>query len=144
MIARLIKIVLCFTITFTFAQDNAINNTNNKGTYLNLKVDGMHCAGGCARFVQNQLNNNDGITALVDFKNSKALVEYDSDLFSEKEIIKLINGYQGGKFTASLLEKKSPTCSKGKQCCQKTGKSNPNCDNKNKGCCASNNKKIKK
>jgi len=146
MIVRLIKIALCFIISISFAQENTLVN-NQKGTYLNLKVEGMHCAGGCAKFVENSLNRNTGISALVDFNNSKALIEYDQSLFSDQDIITMINSYQGGKFTASLLDNKNiTTCSKGKQCCQKTGKLNPNCDNKNKGCCASKkcNKKNKK
>ena len=67
------------------------------------------------------------------------------NMFSEEEIVAIINNHQGGKFTASLLDTNTATtCSKGKQCCQKTGKSNPNCDNKNKGCCSSANKQCKK
>ena len=140
MMKRLIKLFLCFTISISFAQDSK---------YINLKIDGLHCANGCARYVQTELNKNDGITALVDFTNKQALVEYDPSIYSDNKIIDIINDYQGGKFTASLLEEskeesKNLTCSKGKQCCQKTGKLNPNCDKKNKGCCASKNKKRTK
>ena len=105
MIVRLIKIALCFIISISFAQENTLVN-NQKGTYLNLKVEGMHCAGGCAKFVENSLNRNTGISALVDFNNSKALIEYDQSLFSDQDIITMINSYQGGKFTASLLDNK--------------------------------------
>lgn len=129
MIKKLIKLFLCVGITICSAQDN---------TYINLKIDGLHCAAGCARYIQTELNKNDGITALVDFNNKQAIVEYDPKIYSEDKIITIINGYQGGqKYRASLITSNPVACSKGKQCCKKTGKPNPLCDNKSKGCCAS-------
>ena len=129
MMKRLIKLFLCFTISISFAQDSK---------YINLKIDGLHCANGCARYVQTELNKNDGITALVDFTNKQALVQYDSNIYSDKKIINIINGYQGGKkYRASLMTNDASTCSKGAECCKKTGKPNPSCDNKAKGCCSS-------
>ena len=138
MIKKLIKLFLCFGVTISFAQDNK---------HINLKIDGLHCAAGCARYVQTELNKNDGITALVDFNNKQAIVEYDPNIYSEDKIITIINGYQGGKkYKASLITSNPVTCSKGKKCCKNTGNPNPLCDNKSKGCCASAqcSKKIKK
>ena len=132
---KIIKFFLCFAIGISFAQDNmSSNNSNSK--YLNVKIEGMHCAGGCAKYIESKLNNTEGIVAMVNFANSRALIEYDTKLFSDQSIIDIINNYQNGKFTASLFNNSTQACSKGKQCCQKTGKSNPNCDNKKKGCCA--------
>ena len=129
MIKNLIKLFLCFTISFSFAQDSK---------YVNLNIDGLHCAAGCAKFVQTELNKNQGITALVNFGNKQAIVEYDADLYSDDAIIAMINSYQGGeKYTASLVNNGAHSCSKGAQCCKKTGKNNPSCDNKAKGCCSS-------
>ena len=43
MMNKLIKLILCFTISISFAQDNA--NSNNSGSkYVNIKIEGMHCA----------------------------------------------------------------------------------------------------
>ena len=90
------------------------------------------------------MNQNDGISAAIDFQNSSATIIYDSESFSEVKILEMINGYRDGKFTASLVENKSKQCSKGKECCQKTGKLNASCDNKNKGCCTSSKKGVSK
>ena len=141
MLNKLIKIFLCFSISFTFAQDNT---SNLKLSSLDVKIAGMHCAGGCAKFVENSLNNNDGISAVVDFPKGSASIEYDPNLFSTKDILNMINGYQGGKFRASKLKTKSIQCSKGKACCQKTGVANAACDNKQNGCCAGSGKECKK
>jgi len=105
----------------------------------------MHCAGGCAKSIERQLNNTDGVTAMVSFANSQALIEYDTQNFSDESILDIINNYQDGKFTASLINDTAHKgCSKGAKCCQKTGKLNPTCDNKNKGCCAGSKTACKK
>lgn len=135
MINKTIKIFLCLAIGISFAQDN-VNSNNSGSKYLNVKIEGMHCAGGCAKYIENKLNNTEGIVAMVNFTNSRALIEYDTKLFSDQSIVEIINNYQNGKFTASLFNNSPTTCSKGAKCCQKTGKLNPNCDNKTKGCCA--------
>ena len=111
MINKLIKIFLCFTISISFAQDNA-NSSNIKSKYVNVQIEGMHCAGGCAKYIENQLNNTEGLVAMVNFANSQALIAYDTQLFSDGDVVDIINTYQGGKFKASLLDAKKSTCSK--------------------------------
>lgn len=126
MMTKILKLFLCCAISFSFAQNN---------TLVNIKIDGMHCAGGCAKMIENSLNQNDGISAAVDFQNASATIIYDSESFSEVRIVEMINGY--GRGTASLVGTKSKECSKGKECCKKTGKTNASCDNKSQGCCSS-------
>tara|TARA_B100000965_G_C19401741_1_gene673565 strand:+ start:379 stop:858 length:480 start_codon:yes stop_codon:yes gene_type:complete len=135
MITKIFNLFLFCAISFSFSQNS----------FLNLTINGMHCAGGCAKAIENTLNKNDGITAAVNFTAQSASIIYDSEKFSENDIIRMINKYRDGKFTASssTSDKTKNSCSKGKNCCQKTGKNNPTCDNKSKGCCASSQKKTK-
>ena len=122
MITKIFKIFVFFAFTLVYSQSN---------TALNIVIDGMHCAGGCAKMIENSLNQNQGITAVVDFQKSAASIIYDADLYSENNILSMINGYRDGKFKASLNSAQKQ-CSKGKKCCQKTGSINANCDNKSK------------
>ena len=120
---KALKILLIFSITFSFAQDY---------TPLNLSIKGMHCAGGCAKMIENSLNQNEGISAAVNFNTSSASIIYDKNIVSEVAIIDMINGYRSGKFVATNQNQlKSSTtknsCSKGKNCCQKTGIANASC-----------------
>jgi len=133
-----ITIILCFIFSCTFAQTKVAEENQSSG-FKEFKIDGMHCAGGCARYIQTELNRHPDIVALVDFANSKAIIEYNTNDLTDGDIINMINSYHGGqKFTASVMSlSNSKTCSKGANCCQKTGKINPSCDNKAKGCCAS-------
>lgn len=123
MMKKIFNLFFVFAISLCFAQTN---------TSLNLTIEGMHCAGGCAKMIENSLNQNDGILAAVDFQNSSAAIIYDSEKFSEAEIVTMINGYRGGKFTALApnVSNKSTkaACSKGKNCCQKSGKKDASCD----------------
>ena len=125
MMKKIFKLFFVFAISCAFAQNN---------TSLNLTIEGMHCAGGCAKMIENSLNQNEGISAAVDFQNSSAAVIYDAERFSKTEIVDMINGYRGGKFKASLpnVSNKSniaTNCAKGKNCCQKTGKKDSTCSN---------------
>ena len=125
MMKKIFNLFFVFAISLCFAQTN---------TSLNITIEGMHCAGGCAKMIENSLNQNEGISAAVDFQNSSAAIIYDSELFSKTEIVEMINGYRGGKFTASLSGSnnkldQSSNCSKGKNCCQKTGKKDASCSN---------------
>ena len=140
---KLIKYFLCLVVGFSFAQDNMNSNTASS-KYLNVKIDGMHCLMGCAKSIEKKLNDTEGIVAMVNFNNSRALIEYDTKMYSDQAVVDIINNYQNGKFKASLFASTPNTCSKGKQCCQKTGKLNSSCDNKSKGCCAGASKKNSK
>ena len=71
---KALKIFLIFSITFSFAQNY---------TPLNLSIKGMHCAGGCAKMIENSLNQNKGISAAVNFNTSSASIIYDKDITSE-------------------------------------------------------------
>ena len=55
MINKLIKFLLCLTISFSFAQDSA-NSMKSTSKYVNVKIEGMHCAGGCAKSIERELN----------------------------------------------------------------------------------------
>ena len=130
----LILIFFSFGLTLGLSQDTQSNSK------MTVNIEGMHCYMGCAKSIESKLNNIYGVTAAVDFENTLANIEFDSSLLSEAQIIDVVNSMQDGKFTASLkstASKSTKQCSKGKNCCQKTGKAVASCDNKSKGCCAS-------
>jgi len=147
MASKLIKIFLCFAICISFAQDD-VNSKVLESVSVNLKIDGMHCAFGCAKSIENALNSNDGMEASIEFVDSStpgnASITYNPNLFTDNQILDMINSYQGGKYQATLFTNQEPACSKGKKCCQKTGKLNADCDKKDQGCCAGSKKKCKK
>ena len=117
---------------FSFSQDNEVT----------IKIDGMHCAAGCAMYIQDQLNKMDGIVeASIDFNESIGLVKFN-DKTKQKKIINFVNELKGGAYNASIFKKKD--CSKGKSCCKVTGKKNAACDKKSSGCCSSSKRECSK
>lgn len=58
---------------------------------LYLEIKGMHCQAGCANGIDAMLKEQDGIIkSETSFDRSSAVIEYDSDLISEKKIVELI------------------------------------------------------
>ena len=134
--------ILLFLISFSFI---GVSQNTDSGTLLAVKIDGMHCAGGCAMSIERTLNNTVGITdANVDFSSSVAMIEYDPSI-DEITILTLIREMKGGAYDVSLLSNEGPTtkkCSKGKQCCKVSGKVNSDCDQKSSGCCSGSKKEC--
>lgn len=65
-------------------------------------IDGMVCAMGCAKTIQDELAETNGVAACeVDFESGKAHVEYDKTQLSENDIIALIEGMADGQYKVS-------------------------------------------
>lgn len=70
---------------------------------VDLSVDGMMCSHGCVSTIEKALGNTEGVSyASVNFDESSAKVEFDSEEISEEEIIEVINGLHDGIYTAKL------------------------------------------
>lgn len=63
-----------------------------------MKVDGMTCAMGCAKTIENKLAGLDGVQkATVDFDAKIATIEYDGAVQSIESLSKTIEGVADGK-----------------------------------------------
>ena len=140
MITRIgfLSTALILFISFTasvFSQKNTVN----------VKIDGMMCQAGCAMFIESELEKMKGVVeASIDFNKAEGEIILKKRT-SESNIISQINNLKGGAYKASvinnvtnqnILKSGNKSCSKGKSCCQKTGKKVASCDNKTKGCCS--------
>lgn len=138
------KLISSFLIIFSFSllsfSQGSESSITSSTEVMAVKIEGMHCAGGCAMAVQKVLNNTNGVLAAnVDFGSSMAMIEYDSSV-KQDEIMSLLENYRAGVYEITLVsstDKASKSCSKGKQCCKVNGKINSNCDKKASGCCSS-------
>ena len=64
---------------------------------INLKIEGMHCAG-CSTRLEKVLNNLDGVKeAHVSLEQKNAQIQYDESIISVQEIKEAIEdaGFQG-------------------------------------------------
>lgn len=72
-----------------------------------MKIDGMTCAIGCAKTIENKLSGLDGVQkATVDFEKKEATIEYDGAVQSVESLTKTIEGVADGK-TYKVTEAKS-------------------------------------
>jgi mercuric ion binding protein len=102
---------------------------------MTMNIEGMTCAMGCARAIEVELNNIEGVEgAKVDFESENATLSYNRSLTSESSIVDFVNNYRSGTYKASAVAAKkcSANCTK------------PCCDKAKKACCASKKKSCSK
>lgn len=103
-----IAIVSCKKETESIQGANATNEVvtaNNKvskpvadAKKATMKVDGMTCAMGCAKTIENKLAGLDGVQkATVNFDAKVATIEYDGAVQSIETLSKTIEGVADGK-----------------------------------------------
>ena len=63
-----------------------------------FKIDGMTCAIGCAKTIEEELNGLDGVkTAKVDFENKSATISFDKTILTPAIITKVVQATGDGK-----------------------------------------------
>lgn len=69
-----------------------------KAETTSFKIDGMTCAMGCAKTIENKLAGLDGVQkATVDFENKTATVEYDAALLTPEKLVETVEAVADGK-----------------------------------------------
>jgi len=71
---------------------------------VKMEVEGMTCAMGCAKFIEDKVGGMDGIvTSTVNFENKIATFEFDKSTTTPKAIQEFINNIQEGQYKAKTL-----------------------------------------
>jgi len=140
-------LVLVFSIAScsqSTAQSTDVDQQAVKSSSLSMNIEGMTCAMGCARALEVELNNLDGVEkAKVNFEDSNATLAYNASLTSETAIVAFVNSYRKGAFTATPQASTNSCCSAAKKVCSAEEKakcedSKVKCDKSaDKSCCAS-------
>tara|TARA_B100000214_G_C23876582_1_gene585237 strand:- start:175 stop:684 length:510 start_codon:yes stop_codon:yes gene_type:complete len=125
----------------TTAQSTDTTQEVVKNSVMTMSIEGMTCAMGCARTIEAELKNVEGVnSAIVDFESAIASVEFNSGLVSEAGLIDFVNDYKEGSYKATSKSTKKACCaSKNKACSsnnktakEKEGKSCSEQENSNK------------
>ncbi len=75
---------------------------------LNLAVDGMVCAVGCAKGIESKLTEMTGVSSCkVDYEGKKAFIEYDKATITEDMIISTIHKMNDGQYKTSKISEKA-------------------------------------
>ena len=73
---------------------------------VHLKVEGMTCAIGCAKTIEEELGGLEGVQkATVDFDSKKATVVFDKSIQNQDNLTKVVEATADGKTYKVVLPK---------------------------------------
>jgi copper chaperone CopZ len=108
------KVLLFSTIgLLTVSMYSCSESTEEISTEINAdnvvtadyNVEGMVCAMGCAKTIQDELSAMNGVASCeVSFENGTAHVEFDKTQLSENDVIAAIEGMADGKYKVNKNE----------------------------------------
>ncbi|WP_317245535.1 heavy-metal-associated domain-containing protein [Flavobacterium amniphilum] len=88
-------------IAETSSEEGTQNETSKvvaKAETTSFKIDGMTCAMGCAKTIENKLAGLDGVQkATVDFEKKTATVEYDAAVQTPEKLVETVEAVADGK-----------------------------------------------
>lgn len=72
---------------------------------VNMKIEGMVCAMGCAKFIEDKVAAMDGVVqSKVNYEAGTANFEFDQTVLSAKDIESFINEIHDGQYKAEISE----------------------------------------
>jgi len=104
----------------TTAQSADVTQEVVKNSIMAMGIEGMTCAIGCAKAIETELKNVDGVSsAVVDFDSATASIEFNPGLVSEAGLLDFVNDYRDGSFKATTMAAKKSGKSKTSCCASK-------------------------
>ena len=104
----------------TTAQSAGVTQEVVKNSTMAMGIEGMTCAMGCAKAIETELKNVDGVnSAVVDFESATASIEFNPGLVSEAGLLDFVNDYRDGSFKATTMAAKKSDKSKTSCCASK-------------------------
>jgi len=110
--------LICLLVITSFAisscnlekKASTITNSVANKQQVSLAISGMTCEIGCAKTIQSKLSKKEGVlNAKVIFKDSIAIIEFNKELTSNKELISMNNGIAGCKMYKASEDSKKAT-----------------------------------
>lgn len=76
---------------------------------VDMKVEGMVCAMGCAKFIEDKVADLDGIVlSQVNFEEGIAHFELDQSVITPEEVERFIDDIHDGQYEAEILTEEEP------------------------------------
>lgn len=103
------KINLLALVLVLFSSCGAESSKDDSGVLANtscvLSIEGMMCKKGCKATIQQKLSNTNGVVAcVVEYEEKKVVIDFDNNVVTAKELIKVVNEIAGGIYKSSLLD----------------------------------------
>jgi len=106
---RNLSLILSFSILGLFACQQAEKKqaeitAEARMASVEMKVDGMVCAMGCAKFIENKVAEEAGVnSSKVDFESETAYFTYDANQWTAEELEQFINDIHDGQYKATIV-----------------------------------------
>jgi copper chaperone CopZ len=106
---RNLSLILSFSILGLFAcqqaeEKKAEITAEPQLASVEMKVEGMVCAMGCAKFIQDKVAEEAGVTeSKVDFESETAYFTYDANQWTAEELEQFIDGIHDGQYDATIV-----------------------------------------
>ena len=70
-----------------------------------LSIEGMMCEKGCKTTIQQKLSNTSGVVSCaVEYESKTVIIDFDNNVVTSKELIRVVDEIAGGIYRASLLD----------------------------------------
>ena len=70
-----------------------------------LSIEGMMCEKGCKTTIQQKLSNTNGVVSCaVEYEEKTVVIDFDNNIVTAKELIKVVDEIAGGIYKASLVD----------------------------------------
>lgn len=77
---------------------------------VDMKVEGMVCAKGCAKYIEDKVAELDGVVlSSVDFAKGQAHFEFDKTIINPADLEKFIDEMHDGQYQAGIIDVNEPT-----------------------------------
>lgn len=106
---RNLSLILSFSMLGLFACQQAAEKTTEvtdeaQLASVEMKVEGMVCAMGCAKFIEDKVAEESGVTeSKVDFGSETAYFTYDANQWTAEELEQFIDEIHDGQYNATIV-----------------------------------------
>jgi copper chaperone CopZ len=74
-------------------------------TSCTLSIEGMMCEKGCKKTIQQKLSTTNGVVSCaVEYEKKRVVIDFDNNVVTSKELIRVVDEIATGIYRASLLE----------------------------------------
>jgi copper chaperone CopZ len=103
------KIILLALILVLLSSCGVESSKDDSGVTANtscaLSVEGMMCEKGCKTTIQQKLSNTKGVVSCaVEYEEKTVVIDFDNNVVTSKELIRVVDEIAGGIYKASLLD----------------------------------------
>jgi copper chaperone CopZ len=102
---KIILLALILVLLSSCGVESSKDDGVTANTSCALSVEGMMCEKGCKTTIQQKLSNTKGVVSCaVEYEEKTVVIDFDNNVVTSKELIRVVDEIAGGIYKASLLD----------------------------------------